>query len=560
MPGFFEVQRLMDQVAAGRMSRRDFMRRATALGFTAAAAAGFLASAPASAASATATTSESSSAGGKKGGTLKVALNTDLASADIMFGTPDINRDVMGNVYEYLYTLSSKNTYLPMLAEKDMDVSPDGKIFTIPLRKGVKFQNGSPFTSADAVASLQRWQRMTPNGTSIMAHLVSLEALDDYTVKITFNQPNGGLQFGLGNYAGLAAMLSKPIIDKYYDATKKADGEIQPADAIGTGPYKLQQWVRDNSITLVRYDGYASRPEPSDGRGGMKHAYFDKIVMYPVSDPNTRLNGLLANEYNFNYAAASSQYDQIKSDPSLITLVIKQGSRPVAVFNKKQGPFTSEKLRQAALYATDVKEVMAGTIDNQALYLLTPSLAGPAWTTWYTTAGGAPYTDHDPAKAKQLLQESGYKGEKLRWITTKDFDYMYNSALIASKEWQAVGFNIDLVVSDWPTVVANRSKPDAYEIFSTGIGFEGDPIGTSAYTPNWPGWTTSPGVTGADASLVTTTDPAQRKKLWEQLQTAFYIEVPYIQFGEMFGLRAATSNVANTNTRNDLMLWNMWFK
>lgn len=586
MPSLFEVNKLMHQVMSGQLSRRDFVKRLTALGFTVPAISAFLAacgdsntSAPPTAAaggttppSGTETTSatagETPSASdsgnaasqgeGKRGGVLKVALNTDLASADIMWGSPDINRDVMGHVYEYLYTMSEGNDYIPDLAEGDMEVSTDGKEFTIKLRQGVTFHNGKEMTSADVVASLERWRRMTSRGQAILENLASLTRPDDYTVKFTFTEPNGGLLFALGHYGGLAVVLPAEIVEKYYDPVSNEDKEIAEQDAIGTGPYKLQQWVRDSVITLVRNENYTPREEPSDGRGGKRHAYVDEIHLIPVPDANTRLNGLISGEYHLSYSVAPAQYEQVAGDPNLTAFIIKPGSKAVAVFNKKLGPFTDQRLRQAALAATDPFEVMAGAVDDDQFYACFASLAGPEWSFWYTEVGKELYETRDLDRAKRLLEESGYSGEKLRWITTRDFDYMYRTALVASEQWAEAGFNIELIVSDWPTVVSNRSKPEEYEIFSTGIGFAGDPLGTSAYRPDWPGWTTSPGVTGAAEALITETDPAKRKKLWEDLQRAFYEEVPYIQFGELYTFRAARTEVKNFSSRSDLMLWNVW--
>ncbi len=231
---------------------------------------------------------------------------------------------------------------------------------------------------------------------------------------------------------------------------------------------------------------------------GRRYAYVDQIVFTPVQDPTTLLNGLISGEFHISYTSPPAQYDQIKSDPNLVPVVIKPGSKAVAVFNKKSGLCTDMVLRQAALAATNPVEVMAGTVDNQNFYATFASLAGPEWGFWYTDVDKDLYNQNNIDKAKQLLTQSGYKGEKLRWITTKDYDYMYRSALVASKEWQKAGINVELIVSDWPTVVSNRSKPDVYDIFSTGIGFEGDPLGTGAYTADWPGWTTSPIISKAD--------------------------------------------------------------
>ena len=561
MPGYVGIQRLMHQLSSGAIDRREFVKGAAALGFTASAIPSFAHAAQSEDASTPVTDQAADTGEGIRGGTLVVALNTDLASVDLMFGTPTINRDVMGHVYEYLFTMGEGNIYIPHLAE-DMLISEDGTHFTIPLRRGVLFHNGTEMTATDVVASLERWRRMTSRGGTILADLESLTASADYTVEMQFSEPNGGLLFGLGHYGGLANIYPKAIIDKYYDpAAEEPDSEItEVEDAIGTGPYQLTEWVRDRSIEMVRFENYSHRDEPPNGRGGYRFAYADELSFIPVPDPTTRLNGMIAGEYHIAYSLEPAQYEQVQSDPELVPYIIRPGSKPVAVFNKQKGPFTSQALRQAALAATDPEEVMAGTVDNPEFYATMASLAGPEWEFWYTEVGQELYSTRDVERAKELIEESGYDGSPLRWVTTRDYDYMYRSALVAQQQWAEAGFNIELIVTDWATVLASRSDPDAYEIFSTGIGFAGDPLGTSAYTPDWPGWTTSQGIISAQEALVTETDPERRKELWVDLQSAFYIEVPYIQFGELYTFRATRIEANGFTGSQDFRVWNVWLE
>ncbi|MDQ3655883.1 MAG: ABC transporter substrate-binding protein, partial [Chloroflexota bacterium] len=184
MPSYVDISRLMSQFGTGQLSRRDFVARAAALGFTATAVSSFM-SAAAAQSDATPPAGESASVEGEgvRGGTLIVALNSDLASLDLMFGSATINRDIMGHVYEYLFTMGEGNVYIPDLAE-GMDISEDGTTFTIALRQGVPFHNGTEMTAADVVASMGRWQRMTQRGASILASMESITATDDYTVEL----------------------------------------------------------------------------------------------------------------------------------------------------------------------------------------------------------------------------------------------------------------------------------------------------------------------------------------------------------------------------------------
>jgi peptide/nickel transport system substrate-binding protein len=556
MPGYLDIQRLMGQLGTGKISRRDFVVRAGALGFTASAVAGFANAAVLYGAAAAPARQEE----GVRGGTLVVALNTDLASLDLMFGSATINRDIMGHVYEYLFTMGEGNVYIPDLAE-DMQISEDGTTFTITLRQGVPFHNGQEMTSADVVASMGRWQRMTQRGNSMMGNLESLTATDDYTVELVFSESNGGFLYGIGHYGGLLGILPAAIVEAHYDEanTEEPDSQITDvSEAIGTGPYMVTEWVTDSEITMVRFEDYAARQEPTNGRGGMRHAYADEIRFVPVPDPTTRLNGLIAGEYHVAYDLAPAQYEQVTADPNLVPIIVKPGSKAVAVFNKQRGPFAEQALRQAALAATDPIEVMAGAVDNPEFYATIGALAGPEWEFWYTEEGTEKYNARDVELATQLVAESGYDGSPLRWITTREQDYMYRSALVAQQQWAEAGINVELVVSDWPTVLDRREDPEVYEIFSTGIGYQGDPLGTSAYTPNWPGWTPEGDITAAYEALIVETDPERRKELWIELQTAFYEEVPYIQFGERYAFRGSRAEAKGLTGSQDFHVWNVW--
>lgn len=561
MPSYLVVHRLMRQFSVGQISRRDFLARITALGFSAPAVSSFLKAAQSDTASTPADEPASADEEGVYGGTLIVALNTDLASLDLMFGSATINRDVMGHVYEYLFTMGDGNVYIPDLAE-DMEISEDGRTFTITLRSGVLFHNGKEMTSADVLASMQRWERMTQRGSSILEDMESLTAVDDSTIEVVFTQSNGGFLYGIGHYGGLFGVLPEEIITNHYDeSAEDPDSQItEVADAVGTGPYVVTEWVTDSAVKMARFEDYSAREEPTNGRGGKRHAYADEIHFVPVPDPTTRLNGLIAGEYHIAYDLAPAQYEQVQADENLVPIIVKPGSKAVGVFNKQKGPFVDQKLRQAALAATDPVEVMAGAVDNQEFYATFASLAGPEWEFWYTEEGTELYDTRDVEKAKQLVAETEYDGSPLRWITTREQDYMYRSALVAQQQWAEAGINVELVVTDWPTVLANREDPDAYEIFSTGIGFSGDPLGTSAYTSNWPGWTTSEGIISAYDALIVETDEDARKELWVDLQRAFYEEVPYIQFGERYAFRASRSEAKGLTGSQDFHVWNVWLE
>ena len=102
-----------------------------------------------------------------RGGAANIAMIGEPQTLDPMSSTADLVGTIMQHVYELLYTYDANSNVVPMLAETMPTVSSGGLVYTIPLRKGVKFHNGKEMTSADVVASLQRWMEMAPRGKAI---------------------------------------------------------------------------------------------------------------------------------------------------------------------------------------------------------------------------------------------------------------------------------------------------------------------------------------------------------------------------------------------------------
>jgi peptide/nickel transport system substrate-binding protein len=491
---------------------------------------------------------------------LRVASGQEPPGLDIMWQTANITQDIMQHVYEFLFTMDGNLEFKPMLAEK-MDVSADGKTFTIALRKGVLFHNGKEMTAEDVIASMNRWVRLDSRAQGFMKDKDAITAPDKYTVVVKFKQPNGAFLSAIAIHNNVLAIMPKEIVEKYWSPDPRGTEITDPADMIGTGPYKVKEWKRDQYVSLVKFDTYAARSEAPSGMWGKRTAYADEIRFMTVKDDQTRLNGLIGGEYDVAHVLNPAQHAQVKANPNMQPIIMKPGSAPAAVFNKSPGNlFNNEKLRNAARLSIDYAKVLAGTFDDEAFYRFNPALAGPEWGFWYNTTGVDGFGKRDLEKAKQLMTEAGYKGEKIRWITTKDYDYMYRSALVASEQMKEAGFNVELIVSDWPTVIANRGKKDAYEIFTTGIGFGGDPTSTAAFTPNWPGFYDDPENNANYNALVTTVDPAKRKQLFEEQQRLFLTKNPYLKFGDMFNFRAARKEVKGLYDKGPAYYWNVWIE
>jgi peptide/nickel transport system substrate-binding protein len=486
----------------------------------------------------------------KKGGILKVAIIGEPPTLDMHTTTATLTFEVGWHIFETLYTYTADYGIQPMLAEKMPDITEGGKIYTIKLRQGVPFHDGKEMTSDDVVASINRWNKLAQNAKGAFSGLKSVTAKDKYTVEIAFDTPNATLLVALATPGNGLAIYTKEIAEKY--PTKAIE------EFIGTGPYKLVEKVADRYIKVQRFDKYANRTEESNGPGGKKYAYADEIRFIPVPDANTRLAGLESGEYDVAALLSGSQYETAKSNANLQAIVVKPISHLNVSFNMKQGPFTNKLVRQAALAVMDPEPIMSAAYGNKDLYRIDPSLMQKEQGVWWTDAGKENYNQHNVQKAKDLLKQSGYKGELIRFMATKEYDYNYKAALVYSEQMKAAGFNVELVVSDWATLVSNRAKPELWHMFGTGVSVKNSPLLLSSLGDKWFGWWVNPQRDELVKKIAGELDEAKAAKIFADLQKLYYDDVPSIKIGDYFTLRAARKNVKNIPTMGEYYFWNTY--
>jgi peptide/nickel transport system substrate-binding protein len=485
----------------------------------------------------------------RMGGVLKAGMIGEPPSLDIHWTTAVITQQITWHIYETLFTYDRDFNPVPMLAES-FAVSDGGRLYTISLRKGVRFHNGKEMTSADVVPSLQRWGKMSTSGKAIWKSVEAVEAKDPATVVIHLKEPSGSLVYGLAMPNNSAAIYPKEVI--------AAAGDGQVKEYIGTGPYRFVEHKPDRHIRLARFKDYAARPEPANGYGGKRVAYFDEILFIPAPDVASRLAGVETGEYHFVHQVKQDQYDRVKGNPALEPSIPRPYGWVTAVPNHKQGIMASKKVRQAVQAALDLEPIMAAGMGNKNFYRLDGALFYPEQAAWHSQVGVTGFNQRNKDKARRLLQEAGYKGEPVRWITTKEYEWMYNTALVASKQLEEAGLKMDLQVLDWATLVQRRNKPELWDLFSTGFGFTPDPALATALQCNWPGWWCNEDKERLVADLIRETDPRKRKAMVERIQAIFYEDVGRLKLGDYFTLDIVRKDVRGFRSGPFLFFWNAW--
>ena len=485
----------------------------------------------------------------RAGGVFRAAMIGEPPTLDLHTTTAVIVQQITWHIYETLYTYDKQYNAVPMLVESHT-TADGGRTYLFKLRRGVKFHNGKEMTSADVVASLKRWGRLATPGKAVWRNVEGVEARDAHTVAMLLKEPSGALLAALARPNNGAAIYPKEIVE--------AAGDQPVKEYIGTGPYRFVEHKPDRHVRVARFKDYVARADAPNGPGGKRTAYLDEILFMPVPDVTVRLAGVETGEYDFAQQIKQDQYDRVKATKGVEALVLKPSGWSTAVLNHKQGLMTDRKLRQAFQAALDMEPIMAAGFGHKDFYRLDGSLMYPEQPQWHSKVATELYNQKNKAKAQKLLKEAGYTGQPVRWVTTKEYEWMYRNALVAKQQLEEAGFKIDLQVVDWATLVQRRNKPELFDVFSTGFTFGPEPALATSVQCGWPGWWCQEDKERAMEALARETDQKKRKVHWERVQQIFHEDVGRIKFGDYFSLDVVRKDVKNFPAAPWTAFWNVW--
>jgi peptide/nickel transport system substrate-binding protein len=540
----------------GRLDRRSLLRRAALLGMSAPALAMLMGRVSTPLASAAALRAlQDDPAAGVMGGTLRVATIGEPPHLDEHQSTAEIIAIIGYCAYEGLFTYDADYAPIPELVAEHT-VSEDGLTHTMALRQGVMFHNGEPLTAADAIASVERWGRISGVGQRLMEKTSELAQIDDHTIEFRLSEPYGTILVALAHNTQACVIYPKSILDA------AGDEPMTNADQyIGTGPYRLVEWQRDAAMTFERFDEYQSASEEPNGYGGKKFAYADTIEFIPVPDEAARVAGLQAGDYDMGLDIGNDQYAVLQDFPGVIAEILPPTEWDVFFLNWESPMMGNLAMRQAVQASFDHLPMLQSGRGGDEFIRLDPGLMMQQ-TPWYTTAGEEFYNVNDPELARAKLEEAGYDGTPLRFLTTQEYSYMYGEAIVAQQQLEAVGITVDLQVVDWATVLERRAQPEEWDMFGTGHGFVPDPsqISYVGQMNQYPGWWSSESSLELAAQLLAEAEFDVRKPIFEQIQEAHYTEIPAIKIGDSSKVSFRSERVGGWDgqfERGD-KFWNLW--
>jgi peptide/nickel transport system substrate-binding protein len=479
--------------------------------------------------------------------TLRVVAHADLKILDPSFTTAYISRNFGYMVYDTLYARDANGQVKPQMVEKHT-ASKDGLAWTFTLRPGLKFSDGSAVTAADVVASLQRWGARDSIGKAMGSAGAEWKAVDARTVGLTLKEPFGMVLEGLAKPSGFPPVIMP-------ERLAKMPTTAPLSEVLGSGPFifKRDEWVPGNKAVFTRNPHYVARTDAPSGLAGSKKPNFDRVEWLYLPDANSATAALKKGEVDLIEQVPPDYITPLRLDTNV--KVMPAGSwQGFLVMNQLHPPFNNPKARQALLHAVSQEKFTAGMgypLDMRVTYCPTFFICGSPNE---TAAGAEPFRKPDLAKAKQLLAESGYKGEKVVVLVPSDVTYLNAEALMAVQTMRSIGINVDAQNMDWASIGARRAKKDApaaggWNVYVTVAGqFDVDSPITNAYLSapcgtSLPGWPCDKKLDELRTAWLKETVPAKRKQLLDAFQVQAYEAVPYINLGQYSPAFAARSTL-----------------
>lgn len=423
----------------------------------------------------------------------------------------------------------AESTWQPGLATAWRLVSPT--VMELTIRTDVRFHNGELMTADDVVFSLDRiinatFPPYTVRKRDTLPNLAKVEAVNAATIRVTATRPEPLFETLLNTQQTM-------VVPRKYIQGLAADAnaafEAFALKPVGTGPYKITEFVPNQRLVYERHDGYWGERAP-----------FQRVTITRIPELSARITGLRNNELDLVTNVPPDQLASIEADRALKVEGLVTPLFHVVIFNTQNPRMANPKLRQALSLAIDRATLNEALWQGKAVVPSTHTYPqfGPLYMPELATF------KYDPARAKALLKEAGYDGFPIRFDTAAAY---YTNGLLAAQAiqemWAAVGVKAELQVDDKWTggdpsmMVRNWSNPMYYPDPAGSFGVMWAPTGNSA----------TEGRFKPDAAYVETwerfrfsTDLAVRRAAYAELMARIEADPPVLplyQPFESYGMR-----------------------
>lgn len=442
--------------------------------------------------------------GGEKisGGSIVRAMPSDISSLNIVYETGDEGMTMLKPVYDPLFVVS-KDEIRYYLAES-AEVSEDGLTITVKLRDGLKWHDGESITTDDVMWNFE--YRMNPDnkassGTKVNSQPVTVEKVDDLTFTVTLPEVSASYLATLGSIK----LLPKHV---YEGEANIASSELNMTQGVGSGPYKVKEWKKGESLTLEKFDDY------------YRDVNLDTVIFKIMPNESAQEIAFENGELNVQTVSTVEKFEKYAADDRFELVTLDEGRINYMGFNSNSELMKDIKAREAIAKALDVTAIVEGAYGSN-------DIAVPAKTVfcdqnfYYEDIDGY---EQDLETAKELIASTGLEGKTLQLVYNSSRSNMEDCALIIQQQLKEVGINVEITGYETQGFFEKFFYTDAgdWDLGLNGYSTNGDNQGDEYMFSNQGFLSKNLCTTDEIADLWNkgdaTTDPEERAEIYAELQ------------------------------------------
>ena len=468
--------------------------------------------------------------------TLRFGLAEDPDILDPTLARTFVGRIVFAALCDKLFDVNEKLEIVPQLAAS-YQWSADNKALTIKLRQGVTFHDGEKFDAAAVKFNIERHKNMPgSNRKGELAPVASVDVIDPSTVRLNLSAPFAPL---LAQLADRAGMMVSP-------KAAQAEGEKFGTKPVCSGPFRFVERVAQDRIVVERYPNYWNKGE----------IHLDKIVYVPIVDATVRLANLKSGQLDFIERVAPSDIPALKTDSRFkISRITEIGYQGITInvgkseLAQKNPMGKDPRVREAFELALDREGIVQVAMDGEADI-------GNQWVAPTNSfyAKNVPIPKRDVARAKALLAEAGVPNPSFTLMTPTNTDQQKLAQVDQSMAKEA-GFDVKIQSTEFATSLNMADKGD-FEAYVLAWSGRADPDGNIFSFAACKQPLNYSGICKQELDDLltksrTTLDPAERRKIYEQIATILLKDRPDIYLFHRHWLWAYTNKLSGLRTIPD---------
>ncbi len=495
---------------------------------------------------------------------LRLVLNVGLQMLDPITSPSFVTRNFAYMVFDTLVAMDSKGQFRPQMLE-GWKISDGGMVYTFTLRPGLKFSDGSAVTPEDCIASIKRWGARDALGRRLMAATKAMRPVDARSFVLELARP-----FGL-----VLDALGKPSVQVPFIMPARIANATPPTtpvkEIVGSGPFLFlkDEWVPGERTAFRRNPDYVPRNEPADGLAGGKVVKVERAELLTMPELATRAAALETDEVDYLEYAPIDFLPRFAANKDIVVSQASGLAQMVAALsmNRLFPPFDNVLVRRAAQAALLRSEVLDG--------LGMPARMKDAGCTALFTCGTFYASDAEKkmlgtatAQAQQLLQQSGYKNERVVFLLPGDSALLNPIGTVIADQLKRAGFNLDIQTQDWSSIAQRwigRAAPDAGGWSAVPVTYPGFDMANPLANPgigynctgNQPFNYCSAALTPLIAQFEAEGDPAKRQAIAASIQQAAYEDATFPIAGQFSSPAAWRKELSGVIDFGMPIMWNI---